>query len=238
MSICNENIDVNCDECYEVSRSDSSLNFIYGLTPSTQYYLWVIDKFRNVYKNLFTSGVDGSFDIDLTDYPDGMFNPYAGDFEVFISSDVAGDTVIPLTVYATPYNCLILTISSATEISCSPNPRSSCDPAYVTDSDGSTIVEVPSGDAFTCTPVTPCDNATVENSNASYSESVASGGNLALPNIDFTDSDGTTASVPSMENIVATLCNPTTFNMVVNQNGVEIYNEVWDAADTNIININ
>lgn len=152
MSICDENIDVNCDECYEVSRADSSLNFIYGLTPSTQYYLWVIDKFRNVYRNLFTSGVDGSFDIDLADYPSGMFNQYAGDFEVFISTDVDGSNIVAMTVYATPYNCLILSITSSTEVSCTPVPRNSCDPAYITDSDGSTIVEVPSGDAFACTP--------------------------------------------------------------------------------------
>uniref|UniRef100_UPI0040484C0B hypothetical protein n=1 Tax=Yoonia sp. TaxID=2212373 RepID=UPI0040484C0B len=49
-----------------------------------------------------------------------------------------------------------------------------------------------------------CADATVENSDASYSTTVASGATLVLPNIDFTDSDGTTTSVPSVQNIVAT----------------------------------
>lgn len=51
-----------------------------------------------------------------------------------------------------------------------------------------------------------CADATVENSNSSYSETVASGGSLVLPDITFTDSDGSTSSVPSVQDITATLC--------------------------------
>lgn len=46
----------------------------------------------------------------------------------------------------------------------------------------------------------------VENSNASYTATVASGGTLVLPNITFTDSDGSTSSVPSVQDITATPC--------------------------------
>jgi hypothetical protein len=52
--------------------------------------------------------------------------------------------------------------------------------------------------------IVPCNDATYTNSDGSYSGSVASGANLDIPNIDFTDSDGTTTSVPSVQNIVAT----------------------------------
>jgi hypothetical protein len=52
--------------------------------------------------------------------------------------------------------------------------------------------------------IVPCDDATYTNSDGSYSGSIASGANLDIPNIDFTDSDGTTTSVPSVQNIVAT----------------------------------
>ena len=236
MSICDDTFDPSCETCYEVSRADNDLVFIYGLTALTQYYLFVIDKFNNVYKVLFTSGADGSFTIDSTNsaYPSGLFNIYAGAFEVFIASDVDGTTVIPLTIYATNYNCLSLTISANTEIDCAETPRDSCEPAYITDSDGSTIFEVASGDAGTCTPTAP---AQVHNSNDSYDTTVGCGDELELPDIEFTDSDGSTESVPSMEDIIATPCAATTFNMVVNQNGTEIYNETWDATDTNIINL-
>ena len=50
----------------------------------------------------------------------------------------------------------------------------------------------------------PCVDATVENSDASYTTTVASGATLVLPNITVTDSDGTTTSVPSVQDIVCT----------------------------------
>jgi hypothetical protein len=67
-------------------------------------------------------------------------------------------------------------------------------------------------------PVTPDDvtvvgnvvtieapDATVTNSNASYTDSVVSGGTLVLPDITVTDSDGSTYTQPSVENVV---CKP------------------------------
>ena len=63
--------------------------------------------------------------------------------------------------------------------------------------------------AITFTNITipsSCLDATVENSDLSYSNTVASGGTLVLPNITFTDSDGTPSSVPSVKNITATPC--------------------------------
>ena len=48
------------------------------------------------------------------------------------------------------------------------------------------------------------DDSTVENSDASYSAAVVAEGSLVLPNITVTDSDGTTSSVPSVQNVVCT----------------------------------
>jgi len=48
-------------------------------------------------------------------------------------------------------------------------------------------------------------DATVENSNASYTDSVVSGGTWVLPDITVTDSDGSTFTQPSVENVVCTL---------------------------------
>lgn len=49
-------------------------------------------------------------------------------------------------------------------------------------------------------------DATVENSDASYSGTVKAEGNLVLPNITFTDSDGSASNVPSVQDITATPC--------------------------------
>lgn len=50
------------------------------------------------------------------------------------------------------------------------------------------------------------DPATVRNSDSSYSTTVASGATLVLPDITFTDSDGSSSSVPSVQDITATPC--------------------------------
>tara|TARA_R110000787_G_scaffold161715_3_gene275114 strand:- start:2432 stop:4135 length:1704 start_codon:yes stop_codon:yes gene_type:complete len=94
----------------------------------------------------------------------------------------------------------------------------------VTDSDG-TVATVPSMENVVCTPsgqtsvrvsnsddtydvTTSVDlelpDSSVSNSNNSYVNALPATEDLALPNINFTDSDGTVTSVPSMEDIVAT----------------------------------
>ena len=84
-----------------------------------------------------------------------------------------------------------------------PLPDEVCEPVTVTDSDGITETEVPSGGSFQCTLVSP---VTVTNSDGTYNETVASGGTLNLPDISFTDSNGVAQSVPSQTDIVATQC--------------------------------
>lgn len=56
------------------------------------------------------------------------------------------------------------------------------------------------------TQVGNCAAATVENNDQSYQTTVASGGLLTLPDITFTDSDGSSSSVPSVQDITATQC--------------------------------
>jgi hypothetical protein len=74
--------------------------------------------------------------------------------------------------------------------------------------------------AFTnITIASSCIDATVENSDLSYSNTVASGGTLVLPNITFTDSDGTPSSVPSVQNITATPCTV--------QSGIGYNSQLW-----------
>jgi len=79
----------------------------------------------------------------------------------------------------------------------------------VTDSDGSTS-SVPSVQNVLCTPSA---DATVENSDSSYTNTVASGGTLTLPDITVTDSDGSTFTQASVVNVVCSLAADGTVNV-------------------------
>jgi hypothetical protein len=64
--------------------------------------------------------------------------------------------------------------------------------------------------------VPTCEDATVENSNESYTASVASGGTLVLPDITVTDSDGSTFTQPAVTNVVCTFnppCDDATYSI-------------------------
>lgn len=58
-----------------------------------------------------------------------------------------------------------------------------------------------------------CANASVTNSDGSYSVSVSSGGTLNLPDITVTDSDGSTFTQPSVVNVVCSLLADGTVNV-------------------------
>ena len=69
------------------------------------------------------------------------------------------------------------------------------------DSDGSTV-PTPAGDPFTSTPIPPCADATVENSDLSYSATVASGGTLVVPDTTYNfivNGVTTSATIPSLK---------------------------------------
>ena len=60
---------------------------------------------------------------------------------------------------------------------------------------------------------TPSADATVENSDSSYTNTVASGGTLTLPDITVTDSDGSTFTQPSVVNVVCSSAADGTVNV-------------------------
>ena len=76
-------------------------------------------------------------------------------------------------------------------------------PASVTVTDGLNQFELYPSDTYTCEPFASIN---VSNSSDSYSEDITT--DLELPNINFTDSDGTQTSVPSMEDLVCTPSTP------------------------------
>jgi hypothetical protein len=56
-------------------------------------------------------------------------------------------------------------------------------------------------------------DSTVENSDATYTDTVISGGSLILPDITVTDSDGSTYSQPSVNNVTCTPCADATYDL-------------------------
>jgi len=80
-----------------------------NLTPTAVYYFWVIDKFKNVYMEEITVLGDGSFGLDLTEYPDGFFNVNAGIFQAFLTTDLAGANKVTFTI-VDDYECMIIEI--------------------------------------------------------------------------------------------------------------------------------
>lgn len=72
-----------------------------------------------------------------------------------------------------------------------------------TDSDG-TVSQVPACKDIVATPQVPIPDAVVENSDQSYRETFTPPGPKVLPDISFTDSDGSVSQVPACKDIVAT----------------------------------
>ena len=82
----------------------------------------------------------------------------------------------------------------------SPIEVGTCDPVSILNAAGGVVATVPSGGEYTI-----AGSGTVENSDASYSNTVNVGDTLVLPDINVTDSDGSISSVPSVQNVV---CSP------------------------------
>ena len=108
-------IPLGCDVCNElILTQGTTINVVAGLSPATMLYLWVTDKFKNQYSNPITINGDGSFDIDTTLFTSGMFNPSAGSFYLFVTSDSDGEIKVPIN----SKNCIIFSVACCQGIGC------------------------------------------------------------------------------------------------------------------------
>jgi hypothetical protein len=120
-----------------------------------------------------------------------------------------------------------------------PIPVPSCaDASYLVEYVNGTPIEsgtIPSGGSATIQVPNPlvCDDATVENSDLSYTATVSSGDTLVLPDITVTDSDGSTFTQPAVTNVVCTF-NPPCDDAIVNINSV-FWDNVPSGGTENII---
>lgn len=93
------------------------------LTPATEYYYKITDKFDAVYSGSVTSTADGYLEIPIANFPDGYFNEFAGTFnlQVFTDADFCNQVDIPL---VGTYPCVTIEIKGGTTekntIGCAP----------------------------------------------------------------------------------------------------------------------
>lgn len=115
---CQEEREESCDSCYEITVNYCDNIVINpGIAPGyDSVYLQIIDKFLIRKSQLIEIGIYG-FTIDTSVLPDDFFNPYAGKFELYLSTDVDGLIVIPMN-FDDVYNCIILTIEKNIDNDC------------------------------------------------------------------------------------------------------------------------
>lgn len=101
-----------CTSCYEMSVGfcPDAIELPVGLTPGANYYMFVRDKFDNIYRNLITINADGNIDVDFANYPTGFFSPEMGLIEIFLSASIDGSN--PVTLNTSPTStCIDITVS-------------------------------------------------------------------------------------------------------------------------------
>lgn len=106
--VCNIEIPEDCESCYLYTLNLSDLIISSGIAANTTYYVWIIDKFGNIFRDQYNTDNNGNFILDEKNYPDNMFNKFSGNFRMFISSDIDGNNIIPMTWYFQNFNCVIL----------------------------------------------------------------------------------------------------------------------------------
>lgn len=94
----------NCSECLELSfETCSDLTFDVGISDGS-YFVWIYDKFGNVYKKAITV-LSNSFTLYITDFPEGLFTGTG--FLLYISESETTNTQEDFTFGYDSYNCAI-----------------------------------------------------------------------------------------------------------------------------------
>lgn len=120
-------IEENCDTCLKYSvpfcPPTNILVTTTNLTdPNLDYFVWIKDKFGNIFTDQVPTNNNGNFFIRTNNFPVGMFAPNFGDLDLYINSDNgSGQILQPIIINNIPYNCLIFSINK---------------PIYLTDDSG------------------------------------------------------------------------------------------------------
>ena len=104
-------VEPDCSVCYSLTADycPDTINIPCGLTPLTQYYVWVEDRFGNLFYDLITSDANGDVDIVCSNFPD-IFKSDSGVMTVFVTVNDTPDNLLTLN-FPTPTNCVALSVS-------------------------------------------------------------------------------------------------------------------------------
>ncbi len=101
-----------CDICKEL-EFEACIDIIIlqaGVTPSTEFTVWIKDKSDHSYTTTVSSGIDGSLTINMTDFTDKglIFTSSSGTFELSLSTSDTEDTGETITIDGDEYPCITL----------------------------------------------------------------------------------------------------------------------------------
>lgn len=114
---------MSCQTCFnvEVPECPSSILLKAGLQANTAYYIWITDKFGEVYKQSCTSDANGSVLLSVSGIPTGTLNRHAGNF--IIEARLADSNCEPELMQfccdgvSTNYSCVCASFVQASESS-------------------------------------------------------------------------------------------------------------------------
>lgn len=101
-----------CQTCVPITKltCEASYNFKAGLTPNTEYTIALENQKGKVYSALITTDSIGGFTIDATatEFPDGMFIPESGIYQLRAYTDSEMTILAPMIFGTTQYDCIEL----------------------------------------------------------------------------------------------------------------------------------
>ncbi len=121
---------MSCETCYEVQIPEcpSSILVKAGLQAETTYYVKIIDKFGEAYKQQVETDVNGSFLLETSGLPDGALNRHSGNWRIEVRKLLANCEPELMQFCcdgtATNYNCIVMSFfqsslgSLPTDIGC------------------------------------------------------------------------------------------------------------------------
>ena len=105
----------NCSECYQftLSQFPDNITIIGNLEPNTDYYLWITDKFNNIFcTDAIETGASGTIVIGaeiIAELPKGLFSKDAGTFKIEAKPvGVYYSGVADFTFDTVTYSCILV----------------------------------------------------------------------------------------------------------------------------------
>ena len=99
---------LDCDSCLEIEgvACYAILSITAGLTPDTDYSIFITDRHGNQFRQEVTTDEDGDFTLDLTAFDEGMFTENSGTYTLTASTSALMSTEETFVVGYTEYSCI------------------------------------------------------------------------------------------------------------------------------------